>query len=268
MNDVRDLVVLVTGGSNGIGAGIVRTVLARGAKHVVILDINITQGQALEAELNSKYGINKVKFIKCDVASNELHAAFEEAVQLFGYLDVVINNAGIMNDSPQVYEKEITINFTAVITGSLKAFEIMRKDRNGKGGTIVNISSVVALIQSSLLPVYSATKSAVLQFSNCLGKIETYNRTGVRVVTVCFGATDTSLIVKVGCIDKELEEMVPAAMEKMPLQGVDAAVSGLIHAFENGASGSTWLVTSGRPAEEITGNVTKAYEILSQGVYK
>lgn len=64
----------------------------------------------MEAELNSKYGINKVKFIKCDVASNELHAAFEEAVQLFGYLDVVINNAGIMNDSPQVYEKEITIN--------------------------------------------------------------------------------------------------------------------------------------------------------------
>lgn len=45
----------------------------------------------------------------------------------------------------------------------------MRKDNGGKGGTIVNISSIVGLMQSFLLPVYSAAKSAVLQFSNCLG---------------------------------------------------------------------------------------------------
>lgn len=58
---------------------------------------------------------------------------------------------------------------TALIRSSFKAFELMRKDHGGRGGTIINISSIVGLFQAHLLPVYTATKSAVLQFSNCLG---------------------------------------------------------------------------------------------------
>lgn len=45
----------------------------------------------------------------------------------------------------------------------------MRKDHGGKGGTIINISSIVGIWRAETLPVYTATKSAVLQFSNCLG---------------------------------------------------------------------------------------------------
>lgn len=58
---------------------------------------------------------------------------------------------------------------TALVTSSLKAFNLMRKDYGGRGGTILNISSVVALIPGIVLPIYSATKSAVLQFSTSLG---------------------------------------------------------------------------------------------------
>ncbi|CAH2216214.1 jg19232, partial [Pararge aegeria aegeria] len=74
-----------------------------------------------------------------------------------------------MNDHPDVYEKEMLVNVSSLIKGSLTAYKLMRKDRDGRGGTIINISSIVALVQTPLLPVYSATKSAVLQFSNCLG---------------------------------------------------------------------------------------------------
>jgi short-subunit dehydrogenase len=55
------------------------------------------------------------------------------------------------------------------MTSSLKAYELMRKDRGGRGGTIVNMSSITALHSFHVVPVYSATRSAVLQFDMCLG---------------------------------------------------------------------------------------------------
>ncbi|KPJ01719.1 15-hydroxyprostaglandin dehydrogenase [NAD+] [Papilio xuthus] len=267
MYEIKDKVFLVTGGASGIGAGIVRTVLEHGAKHVVALDIDVIQGKSLEKELNDKHGKNRAKFVECDITT-QLQNAFDIATKEYGYIDVVINNAGIMNDSPSVYEKEIAVNVTALITSTLKAFEWMRKDRGGKGGTIINISSIVGLMQTPLLPIYSATKSAVLQFSNCFGMEPHFKSFGVRVVTVCFGSTDTSLLdpQKVGGFIKDIDENIMIGIKKLPLQSVQSAIEGLLTAYINGNSGSTWLVTSNRPAEEITENVKNAYKTLSQGV--
>ncbi|CAB3234592.1 unnamed protein product [Arctia plantaginis] len=269
MYDCRDKVVLVTGAAAGIGAGLVKAFLDEGASHVAALDIDIKNGKLLEKELNDKYGDNKVKFHRCDITTNDLDAVYDSVVKEFGYIDVVVNCAGIMNDKPDMYLKEIEINVSALIKSSLKAYDLMRKDREGKGGTIINISSIVGLYQSRLLPVYSATKSAVLQFSNCLGMEPHYSRSGVRVLTLCFGCTDTSLFdsSKLGTIDKESHEQMMGSLSKLPFQKPESAVEGLIHAFKHGASASTWLVTSGRPAEDITENVRKAYQIMSQGVF-
>ncbi|XP_047021018.1 15-hydroxyprostaglandin dehydrogenase [NAD(+)]-like isoform X1 [Helicoverpa zea] len=275
MFELRDRVFFVTGAAAGIGAGMVKAFLDEGAKHVAALDVDIANGKALEDELNTKYGDNKVRFHKCDVTTNELDAVYDNVVNDFGYIDVVINCAGIMNDRPNVYLKEIDINVTALIKSSFKAFDLMRKDQGGRGGTIINISSIVGLFQAHLLPVYTATKSAVLQFSNCLGMEPHSTRSGVRVLTLCFGCTDTSLFSanKMGAFDKETDELLFGSLGKLPIQTqvfkfrIQSAVDGLIHAYKNGASASTWLVTSDRPAEDITGNVSKAYEIMSQGVF-
>lgn len=78
-------------------------------QHVVILDVDVVQGKALEKELNDKHGKNKAKFIECDITT-QLQNAFDIAYKEYGYIDVVINNAGIMNDGPRVYEKEIAVN--------------------------------------------------------------------------------------------------------------------------------------------------------------
>ncbi|KPJ07892.1 15-hydroxyprostaglandin dehydrogenase [NAD+] [Papilio machaon] len=268
MYEIKDKVFLVTGGASGIGAGIVRTVLDHGAKNVIALDIDVVQGKALEKELNNKHGKNKAKFIECDITT-QLQNAFDIATKQYGYIDVVINNAGIMNDSPRLYEKAIAVNVTALITSTLKAFEWMRKDQGGKGGTIINISSIVGLMQTPLLPIYSATKSAVLQFSNCFGMEPNFQSFGVRVVTVCFGTTDTSLLDprKLGGFIKDIDENITIGINKLPLQSVQSAIEGLLTAYRNGNSGSTWLVTSNRPAEEITENVKNAYKTLSQGVF-
>ncbi|XP_023945707.2 15-hydroxyprostaglandin dehydrogenase [NAD(+)] [Bicyclus anynana] len=268
MFDVKDKVFLVTGAASGIGAGVVRALLDRGAKNVAVLDVNINAGEALIKELNAKHGEKKAIFIKCDVATNDVDTAFDETFKQFGYIDCVINNAGLMNDHPDIYEKQMLVNVSGLIIGSMKAYNAMRKDKDGRGGTIINISSIVALIQTPLLPIYSATKSAVLQFSNCLGMNVHYSRSDVRVIAVCFGITDTNLIKgRIGCIDEETEERMMIAIKKFPAQCIDSAVTGLLAAYEKGDSGSTWLVTTDRPAEEITDNVKKAFDILGQGVF-
>lgn len=268
MYEINGKVVLITGGAAGIGARMVDAFLEGGAKHVAALDVDVANGTVLEKSHTEKYGIGRIKFYKCDVTTEELDAAYDSVLKEHGYIDIVINNAGIMNDRLNAYLKEIEVNVTALIKSSLIAYKTMRKDQGGMGGTIINISSIVGLQPASVLPVYSATKSAVLEFSNCLGTDIHYKRSEVRVITICFGCTDTGLLTtaKMGSIDKETEVLLEEGCKVMPMQTPESAVKGLVHAYKHGASGSTWLVTSNRQAEDITENVAKAHQIMSQGV--
>ncbi|XP_028030462.1 15-hydroxyprostaglandin dehydrogenase [NAD(+)]-like [Bombyx mandarina] len=269
MYDFKEKVVLVTGGAAGIGAGVVEAILKEGAKHIAALDVDSVNGKILEDELNNNYKGNKVKFYKCDVTSNDLETVYDNVIKEHKYIDVVVNCAGIMNDRPNVYLKEIAVNVTALITSSFKAYNLMRKDHGGKGGTIINISSIVGLFQASLLPVYASTKSAVLQFSTCLGMEPHYSHSGVRVLTLCFGCTDTTLFSsnKLGAFDKETEMLLEDSIGTLPMQKPDSAVNGLLDAYRDGKSGSTWLITADKPAEDITENITKGFEIMSRGVF-
>lgn len=80
-------------------------------QHIAILDIDEAVGVAFQDELNKQHGAGKSKFYRVDVTSEEqLLAAFQSVVAEQGGIDVVVNNAGIMNDAPHVYKKEIEIN--------------------------------------------------------------------------------------------------------------------------------------------------------------
>ncbi|XP_047988194.1 15-hydroxyprostaglandin dehydrogenase [NAD(+)]-like isoform X2 [Leguminivora glycinivorella] len=262
----RNKVVMITGAANGIGACVVKLVLEEGAKHIAILDVDETSGNLLQDELNTKYGFGKTRFYYCDVTNDDqLIAAFHSLLEEKGNIDVVINNAAIMND--KVYRKEIEINLTSLVTSTLKALELMRVDEGGKGGTIVNVSSTAALLQSSLMPVYFGTKAAVLQFSNCIGKEKYFTKTGVRVLTVCFGPTTTELVkpTKLGSLDKNVTpEILAGALATKIHQKIESAAAGLVAAYKRGASGSTWLATRDLPVKDITDNVVRAYQILGE----
>ncbi|KAJ2952589.1 hypothetical protein O0L34_g6912 [Tuta absoluta] len=271
MYEVKDKVFFVTGGAAGIGAGVTKAFLEDGAKHVAILDLDVKAGKALETELAAKYGAKKVKFHKCDVTTKDLEDGYDAVIKEFGYIDCVVNSAGIMNDGPKSFVKEIDINVTALIRSSMKAYNLMRKDHGGKGGAIINISSIAGLFNCKVLPVYAATKSAVLQFTNCMGMEPYYSRSGVRFVTICFGATDTTLLssTKYGCIDKETDDcgIFEKVLSELPVQKADSAVKGLVEAYKSGESASTWLISADKPGVDITKNVGKAYGILSTGIY-
>ncbi|XP_045445617.1 alcohol dehydrogenase 1-like [Melitaea cinxia] len=270
MYSLAEKIVFITGGSVGIGAKVVEYLLEENVKHVTNVDVDEVKGVALQNELNKKYGANKVTFIKGDVTNDDvLSKVYDTILKEQGQIDVVINNAGIMNDSLEKYKKSIEVNVTAVVTNTLKALKVMRKDEGGKGGVVINVSSIAALYQESTFPIYFATKSAVLQFSNCIGLPDYYNRTGVRVLTICFGATDTTLLSKdkFGSFDEHIIKKVQENLNSYKWQKVESAARAVIDSLKQGESGSTWLAIADRPAKDITEHVKKAYGILRELVF-
>ncbi|XP_053625216.1 15-hydroxyprostaglandin dehydrogenase [NAD(+)]-like isoform X1 [Plodia interpunctella] len=262
----KDKVVLITGAAAGIGALVVRKLVKfEKVKHVTIIDVN-QEGAALAQALNEIFGDGKVAYFKCDITKDdELDAAFKWINDKFGHLDVLINNAGIMNDSYQVYKKMVDVNVTALFTCTLKALEIMRKDEGGRGGTIINTASIAALKQHPTAPMYCDTKSAVLQFTLCLSLDEYFSRTGVRIITICYGASGTSMLTKqkMGNFDKVIDNRMEELLSGLYLQKPETAANGLIDAYKHGDNGSTWLSTKDRPVKDITEEVTMAYKILT-----
>ncbi|XP_063360060.1 15-hydroxyprostaglandin dehydrogenase [NAD(+)]-like [Cydia amplana] len=263
--NIEDKIFVVTGGAVGVGAGVVRALLAENARHVAYLDIREHEGAALEAELSSKFGALRAKFIKCDIADErQLNSAFTQVIDKYRRLDGVVNNAAVLNtDETQYFKKIIDVNFTATIQSSLVALELMRADKGGAGGAILNISSLWALRGDSQLPVYAATKTAVLHFSNSIGGKRYNKKTNVRVMAVCLGPTDTAILHRNSLIEDKDSAFTSHADER---QRVESAVTGIIEVIRGGQSGTTWMVSNDNPAVDITKNVNESYEVLSKGV--
>lgn len=266
MYNASDKVVLITGGARGIGAEVVKRFLQENAKHVAVLDVDTTYGIALQNKLNEEHGAGKVKFIECDVSKeDDFFSAIDGVYNENGYIDVFINNAGVINEiNSASIRKEIEINYLAVVNGTIKAIELMHKKKGGRGGTVINISSVAALCQKSpTLFVYFGTKSAVLQFSNCIGKEEYYSSTDVRVLTICFGATDTSIFDQFQSFDEDVNAALVQLADYYPKQKPEFAGKELVEVFKRGDSGSTWVINNSQPAKDITGSIQKVFEMLS-----
>ncbi|XP_063620115.1 15-hydroxyprostaglandin dehydrogenase [NAD(+)]-like [Cydia splendana] len=263
--NIEDKIFVVTGGAVGVGAGVVRALLAENARHVAYLDIREREGEALEAELARNFGALRAKFIKCDIADeHQLNSAFTQVIDKYRRLDGVVNNAGVLNTDETLYFKKIIdINFTATIQSSLVALDLMRADKGGAGGTILNISSLRALRGDSQLPVYAATKTAVLHFSNSIGGKQYNQKTNVRVMTVCLGPTDTAILHRNSLIDDNDSAFTSNADE---IQRVESAVTGIIEVIRGGQNGTTWMVSNDNPAVDITKNVNESYEVIAKGV--
>ncbi|XP_026742458.1 15-hydroxyprostaglandin dehydrogenase [NAD(+)]-like [Trichoplusia ni] len=262
---VEDKVFLVTGGAAGVGAGIVRALLAENARHVAFLDVADREGSALELELLNKFGALRAKFIKCDIADDaQLAAAYKQVVDKYRRLDGVINNAAVLTVDEKTYKRMVDINFSATVSSTMKALDIMDANKGGNGGTIINISSLLALNLGSHLPVYAATKTAVLQFSIAMGTQSKVAQNKVRVITVCLGPTDTAILNRNNLENFDKDSTGTVASRVPVRQRVESAVAGILEAISEGKSGSTWIVKNDQPAYDYTDKLLEAFEILSE----
>ncbi|CAJ1063664.1 -hydroxyprostaglandin dehydrogenase [Notolabrus celidotus] [Xyrichtys novacula] len=104
-------VAVVTGAALGIGKAMTEILLQNGAK-VALLDVNETAGKSLCEALMKQYGQEKTLFLSCDIQSEEqTKAALKKTSEVFGGIDILCNNAGILNEN--TWEKTVSINLAA-----------------------------------------------------------------------------------------------------------------------------------------------------------
>ena len=185
-----DKVVLVTGASSGIGAGIARELGAAGAK--LLLGARRTDRiEALAEEIRRAGGTAQTRAL--DVTDRGSMAAFAQAaLDTWGRIDVLVNNAGVMPLSPlsagklDEWERMVDVNIKGVLWGIGAVLPVMEAQRSGQ---IINIASIGALTVVPTAAVYCATKFAVRAISDGLRQ----ESSDIRVTCVNPGVVESEL---------------------------------------------------------------------------
>lgn len=246
--DLKHKTVVITGGAEGIGYEIADNYLRKNAKVVILLDINEKQGAEAVKTLTAKYGSAKAVFYKCDV-TKDLDVVTKKIFTAHKQADVFINNAGILND--KLVKKTIDINVTAVLEWGLKFWDFMRKDHEGNGGTIVNLASIYGYRIDQFLPIYQASKFAVIGFTKSLGHEYNFKKTGVRVVAICPGFTETKLTAQPKVWNDSCIGDFKDFLDAQAWQKVDVVGKAAVDVFEKSDTGSAWLIEGSRPIAEV-----------------
>lgn len=160
-------VAIVTGGAGGIGRGIVELFVEEGAE-VVIADVDGEAGEAVTSELGAS-----VAFQRTDVGeADEVQRAVDFAVERFGGLHVMVNNAGIsgprrrfLDDELTNFDDQMRINLYGVIIGCQRAGRHMAEHG---GGSIINTTSIGGINAGGGLITYRSTKAAVVHMTRCV----------------------------------------------------------------------------------------------------
>jgi 3alpha(or 20beta)-hydroxysteroid dehydrogenase len=196
--DLTGRKALVTGGARGLGAGMAEALVAAGAA-VVIGDIREDLGQATVDAIKKSGG--DAAFLPLDVTDDaSWERCVEGTIAELGGLDILVNNAGVeitqlvADLDPDAIRKMLEVNILGTSLGIKHAFRAMRPGGPaGRGGAVVNISSVAATIAFPGIAVYSATKSAVDRLSRVAAMEAGKLGYGVRVNCIYPGLVPTEM---------------------------------------------------------------------------
>lgn len=194
---LTDKVAIITGGASGIGHATVKKFIQEGAK-VIVADIDLTKAESVVAEIEAMGFAGSASAARVDVSVfAQVEAVVARAVEVFGKLDVIFNNAGIaggkalLDHDPVVdYQPMIRIDQDGVYHGILAAGRQFRNQ--GTGGVIISTSSIYGEQAAELAFSYSAAKAAVISFTRSAAyELAQY---GVRAVAITPGRVGTPII--------------------------------------------------------------------------
>lgn len=156
----EDKVGVITGGGSGIGYEIAREFLKGGMSFVTIIDINKEKSLENINKLTREFGEDNVLYVEGDVGDPEqMDYAFRNTVLHYHTIDIIVNNAGVMDDVQ--WENQIRTNLHGCVIGTLLGMQYMSKSSSGRGGTIVNIGSIMSMIPSCGFPIYTLTQFGI-----------------------------------------------------------------------------------------------------------
>jgi 3alpha(or 20beta)-hydroxysteroid dehydrogenase len=191
-------VAAVTGAAGGIGAEVARALAKAGAR-VVLGDVQVERGEQVAKQIRD--GGGQALFVAHDTSDEVQWIAFiDTALDSFGGLDILVNNAGIEqtcfleNITVADIQRLLAVNVTGVLIGHKHAVRAMKPNgRAGKGGSIINLSSVAGLIGTPGLAVYSASKGAVRSLTKAAAVEFGRLGYGIRVNSIHPGLVETEM---------------------------------------------------------------------------
>jgi 3alpha(or 20beta)-hydroxysteroid dehydrogenase len=252
MGKLDGKVALISGGARGQGAAEAKTFAREGAK-VVFGDVRDAEGQQVEAEIRASGGA--AVYVHLDVTNEEdWRHAVQVAVERYGKLDILINNAGIViprvpieERTAEEWDRVMAVNAKGVFLGTKHAIPALR--RTG-GGSIVNISSIAGIGQSlHQEPAYAASKGAVRIFSKVTAS--QYARDKIRCNSVHPGPVDTDMLHSA----MPDPEILQQRLQRVPLgrmAAIDEIVAGILYLASDDSlyvTGSELVIDGGALAQ-------------------
>ncbi|GAV87750.1 adh_short_C2 domain-containing protein [Cephalotus follicularis] len=200
---------IITGGASGIGEATALHFATHGARAIVIADIQDEKGEKLAASI----GPGLCKYVRCDVSKeDQIKALVQATIQLYGQLDIMFCNAGIMSKSEQKildldldkYDKLFTINVRGMAACVKHAARAMVEGK--VKGSIICTASAIASVGTEEYTDYTMSKHAVVGLVRCASR--QLGKHGVRVNCVSPGAVGTPMVLDLfGIGSDELERL-------------------------------------------------------------
>ena len=219
-------VSVVTGASTGIGKAIAQVFHREGAA-VVVADVDTERGEKVAADIKSQGG--KALFVKTDVSEEtEVIHMIEQTLSVFGSIDIMVNNAGIIYQSLTVetsvewWDKILKNNLRSCFLCAREAAKAMIKAE--KGGKIVNISSIHATLSEPQACAYTAAKGGMEAFSRTLATELAPHKINVNCIEPGATFTDLTIPMYTEPVKKALFERIPLKEIAQPEWIADGAV--------------------------------------------
>ena len=185
-------VVLISGGSQGLGAGVARAAAREGAAAVVVTGRRVEPGKQLETELTEQG--TPALFVQTDVAdAGQAVAAVEAAVTAFGRVDCLVNAAGLtdrgtlVDTTPELFDRHVAVNLRGPFFTMQAAVQDML--RRGAPGTVVNVISIAELGGQPYLAPYVAAKAGLAGLTRNAAHAHRWDR--IRINGIDIGWTET-----------------------------------------------------------------------------
>ncbi len=262
MNRFAQKVVVITGGASGIGAASARRFHREGAR-VVICDLNETLGGALCTEL----GKERTYFYRCDVSVfSEVEGLMQAAVDRFGGLDIVFNNAGIGSFARTTelaiedWQRVIAIDLNGVFFGCKAAIPHLKLRG---GGVIINTASISGMAGDFGFAAYNAAKGGVINYTRAAA-ID-HARENIRINAICPGPVATPIIAgieQIPGLKERWSEEVPMGRFAQP-EEIASVAAFLASDDASYMTGAILAVDGGLTAHTGQPNLTKIMAGLS-----
>jgi len=245
MNSTQKI-ALVTGGSRGIGAGIVRRLAADGYIVAFTYNASAQPAQMLADEITAAGG--KALAIHADSADAEaIHAAVKQTTETFGRLDILVNSAGIYKMAPvdefplSDFDRMLAVNVRAPFAAIQAASRVM-----GEGGRIITIGSMAGLrVGFPGAGVYGMTKTAVATMVR--GAAIDLAKRGITVNNVQPGPTETDMTPGTGPMAEVIKGLVPLGRMGSPAEIADL-VAYLVRPETSFITGASFTIDGGMSA--------------------